>query len=227
MTRMTYRFSFAAALLLAASPLALRASVLTFTLGSATPSFTDGQIVNAPTFNAAVAGNAFPFNGEIGSDTGTTTASNFQASWSYNYGAIAGTISNATLTLAIWDNDAQASGNQVASFTVGGIDLTATLNTAFESHGGANDEYDIYTVTLPSSTFSALAGGTPGLSLNLQGPGLGILGATTTNGAGLDFSTLTITTGTVTVTPEPGTWMLLAAGIAGIAIRRMRPGRRN
>src|SRR5581483_4553334 len=99
MTRTTHRFSFAAALLLAASPLALRASVLTFTLGSATPSFTDGQIITTPTFNTAVAGNASPFNGTIGSET---AGPDFTASWSYNYSPIVGSITSATLTLGIF-----------------------------------------------------------------------------------------------------------------------------
>jgi len=222
MFRAKYGCAKLAALVLVCSPLAVRASTLVFTLGSATPSFTDGQIVSAPTFNAADAGNAAPFNGENGGDA----TSNFAATWAYNYSAIApGTITNATITLALWDADSSATGNQVATFTVGGISVTAALNAALEGHGGANDEYDIYTVTLPSTTFSALASGTPSLTLDLQGPGLSVLGPSTTNGAGLDFSTLTLTTGTVTAAPEPATWGLLFAGITGLVFKRRRAKR--
>jgi len=203
--------------LLACTPLASHATNLTFTLGSATPSFTDGTILGGnpiTTFNTAVAGNAAPFNGYNGTDV---NGPSFSASWAYNYASVGGTISSATITLGLFDADSQASGNQVASFTLGGVDLTSLLNTALEGHGGANSEYDIYTITLPSSTFAALSGGTPGLSLSLQGPGLGAAGLSTTfNGAGLDFSTLSITTGTTSAAPEPGTWALLAAGIAGL-----------
>jgi hypothetical protein len=69
----------------------------------------------------------------------------------------------------------------VASFSLGGIDLAALLNTALEGAGGTSGEYNIYTINLPGTTFAALAAGTPGLSLDLDGPGLGVLGNTDFN----------------------------------------------
>lgn len=210
-------------LLLAASPVALRAGLLTHTLGSAAPSFSDGQTgIAVATYNAAVAGNAAPFNGFIGADGGP----NFSAAWAYSYAAIGDPILSATLTLGVYDHDSSASGDQVSAFSLGGIDLTALLNTAFEGAGGTHGEYNIYTINLPGTTFAALAGGTPGLSLALQAPGLGVLGNTNFNGAGLDFSRLSITTDDGTnqgVIPEPSTWMLLGTGVAALVFgRRLR-----
>jgi len=197
-----------------------RAATLTFTLGSATPSFTDGQTgIGTGTFNTKVAGNAAPFNGFIGSDI---SGPNFSASWTYGYGALTGTITAATLTIGMWDHDFATTGDQVAAFTLSGVDLTAALNTGFNSHGGATGEYDIYTIALPAGTFAALAGGAPALSLSLQGPGLCVLGETTFDGAGLDFSTLTITTQDEAQVPETSTWAAIAAGIAIIGLARIQ-----
>jgi hypothetical protein len=223
MIRVSYRFFLPGALLLACSALTLNASVITSTLGSATPNFTDGQTgIGTATFNAAVAGNAAPFNGFLGSDV---NGPNFSATWTYGYGPISlPTISSATLTIGIYDADSVATGNQVASFLLSGVDLTSLLNTAFEAQQGASGGYNIYTITLPSSTFSALASGAPSFSLSLQN-GQGILGGTPFNGAGLDFSTLAITAGTTTNTPEPATWLMLGAGLGAMVIgRRLRRG---
>jgi hypothetical protein len=200
----------------------LQAASFSFTLGSPTPSFANGQApIGTATYNAAVAGNAAPFNGFIGSDV---TGPDFSASWSYAYAPIVGTMASATLTLGLYDADSAAPGNQVASFTLGGADLTAPLNATLESlnggTGAANAEYDIVTITLPASTFATVAGGSPALNLRLQGPGLGVLGTTPFNGAGLDFSTLTITT--QAAVPEPCSYALAALGIAAIAWLRLR-----
>jgi len=204
----------------------LQAASFSFTLGSPMPSFADGQApIGTATYNAAVAGNAAPFNGFIGSDV---TGPDFSASWFYSYSPIAGAIASATLTLGLYDADSAAPGNQVALFTLSGTDLTALLNTSLESlHGGAgaaNAEYDIVTITLPASTFTTLAGGSPALNLQLQGPGLGVLGTTPFNGAGLDFSTLTINT-TQAAVPEPGACALVALGIAAIGWVKLRSQR--
>ena len=167
------------------------------------------------TWNSDTAGNASPFNGFIGNDA----ISNFSASWTFSYGAISDTIIGATLQLGIYDIDSAAGLNEVASYLEGSVDLTALLNSAANApHSGTgalNKEYDILTVTLPSTTFADLATGTANISLSLQGPGLGTLGngITSFNGAGIDFSTLKITTQTTGPSvPEPGTLTLLPAG---------------
>lgn len=198
-----------------------QAATFTFTSGSSTPSFADGQVpISLTTYNAAVAGNAAPFNGFIGSDV---TGPDFSASWSYAYAPIVGNISSATLTLGLFDVDSGAPGDQAASFTLDGTDVTTSLNTSLESlHGGAGagtGEYDIVTIVLPASTFTNLAAGAPALDLRLQEPGLGVSVPADTpfNGAGLDFSTLTITT--QSAVPEPGACALAAVGITALCMR--------
>ena len=127
----------------------------------------------------------------------------------------------------MWDGDAQAGGNQVGSFTLNGtIDLTAPLNAAFEGHGGATGEYDVYSAAIPASAFASLAGGSAAFSLALSAPGLGVLGNTDFNGAGMDFSTLQLVTSTPVATPEPATWGLLTAGVMLAAMGRRRFCRR-
>jgi hypothetical protein len=88
----------------------------------------------------------------------------------------------------VWDGDSQAGGNQVGSFTLNStVDLTVPLNAAFEGHGGATGEYDVYSATIPANAFVSLAGGSATFNLALAAPGLGVLGSTDFNGAGVDF----------------------------------------
>ncbi len=190
--------------------------------------FTNGSTnARVGTWNADTAGNTAPFNGFIGSDT----SSNFSASWTFDYSAISGTITSATLELGIYDIDSAAALDEVASYTEGSVDLTSLLNSAANALNGGtgarNNEYDLLTITLPSTTFADLATGTVDISLALQGPGLGTLGTTSFNGAGIDISTLIINTQTAPPsTPEPATLTLLPASglviclIAGF--RRLR-----
>ena len=173
--------------------------------------FTDGQTVASGTFNSTNAGEPAPFNAFNGADP---SGPNFSASWTFSYGAIVGTVSSATLQIGLLDGDSAASGNQVASYTIGGIDITALLNTVMEATPGANSKENYYQITLPASTFSLLALGGPTVSLTLQGPGLGVLGETNFNGAALDFSTITINSSdAVGATPLPATLPLFATGL--------------
>jgi hypothetical protein len=198
-------------LLFAGGVIQLHAALITRTLGNPAL-FADGTIVTSGDFYDAVSGQAAPFNDIIGSDV---EGDDFSASWTFSYGAfMASTITDATVTIGIWDHDSQASGNQVLTFMLTGAspqDLTVPLNVAFESHGGANGEFNIYTVVIPSAAFSSLAGGSGTFLLTLQGPGLGILGETPFNGAGLAFSTLDIAT-----VPEPAGMLLVGLGFAAL-----------
>jgi hypothetical protein len=204
--------------MIAVLPVFLGAATLA-TIGSPS-AFTDGANVAPATFLSGVAGQPAPFNAIIGSDG---TGPNFSATFSFNYAPVS--VPSATITIGIWDNDAAAAGNQVASFTEGSVnDLTTPLNTAFEGHGGTNNEYDVYTITLPPAVLPDVNGGTPSFTLTLQGPGIGALGATPFNGAGLAFARLdSVPLATV---PEPGTWAMLLTGIGAITMRRLALRRR-
>jgi len=183
--------------------------------------FTNGSTPTPFDFLAAGSGEPVPFNGV---SSGADNATNFSASWTFaSYGAQP-TILGASLTLGIQDHESAAPGNQVASFTLNGFDLTSAMNTLFEASGGARSEYNVYTLTLPNSVFATLGTGTALFSLALQGPGLGLdfgQGSNTLfNGAALDFSTLRITTTAQPPTnnvPEPATAALLSVALAGFA----------
>ena len=196
------------------------AFAISITLGQ--QDFADGAKPTTAAFLTAGAGEPAPFNGAfIGSDV---TGPNFSANWTFSYAALSN-VTAGNLTLGIYDHDSAATGNQVASFTLNGIDLTSALNTLFESHGGANREYNVYTLTLPSLTFAALATGTATFDLTLQGPGLGILNQTTNNGAALDFSTLGITsqgTQPPSQVPESTTVSLMLAAFPWLIMRRRK-----
>ena len=180
-----------------------------------TQHFTNGTTVGAGTFNTTDSGQPPPFNTFCGVDT----SANCSASWTFTYSNLSGiTLSVATLTLGILDIDSKATGNQVASFTLDGTDdLTSEMNTASEGLNGGtgapNSQYDVLTISIPSTYFADLQSGTATFALTLQGPGLGVLGNTTYNGAGLDFSSLYIDT------PEPTSWAFFLIGLLCVAIK--------
>jgi len=99
----------------------------------------------------------------------------------------------------------------------------------FEAGGGAADaQYNEYTIALGAGLFSDLADGSSLVSLALQGRGLvpdlfgGGFQETSTNGANLIFSTLTIETEDAQTVPEPGSLVLASLGflLLGIIYRR-------
>ncbi len=184
--------------------------------------FTNGSTPGTADFLTAGGNESAPFDGVF---SGADTASNFSTSWTFaSYGSQP-TILGASLTLGIYDHESAAPGNQVAAFTLNGFDLTSAMSTLFEASGGARSEYDVYTLTLPSSVFATLGTGTATFALALQGPGLGLFGETSFNGAALDFSTLRITTTAQPPTnnvPEPATGALLSMALAGFAATRRR-----
>jgi len=188
---------------------------VTVTLGE--QDFADGATPTSGTILAAGAGEPAPFDGVFsGSDA---TGPNFSTSWTFSYAAQPNVL-GASLTLGISDHESSATGSQVASFTLNGIDLTSALDVLLESRGGASRESNVYLLTLPSSTFAALGTGSATFSLSLQEPGLGILGETTFNGAALDFSTLS-----VTPVPEPATGILMSLALLGLGIARRMSAR--
>ena len=199
---------------MAYNPLA-KADVVSQTLGGV--DFADGATVGTGTFNTTNAAQPAPFNAFIGSDV---SGPNFAASWSFSYGAVINTITTATLEIGLLDGDSIATGNQVANYSIGGADLTSLLNTVMEANPGSTGKENYYTITLPNTVFNVLAGGSPTVSLTLQGPGSGVLGNTSFNGTGLDFSTITITT--QSAVPEPSTWAMMILGFAGIGFMAYR-----
>lgn len=191
----------------------------------APPSFGDDTKQTASAYSTAVTGQPAPFNATP-TICGSDTASNCSASWVFNYTVPSGdTIVAATLTLGIWDIDSAASGNQVASYSLDGSDdLTSLLNSASEGlnggTGSANSYYNVLTITIPSSYFTDLNSGAATIALALQGPGLGVLGTTTDNGAGLVYSSLDMEAmGAMGPTPEPSTYLLLLAGLCCFALK--------
>jgi MYXO-CTERM domain-containing protein len=212
--------------LLAASSLVQGATIST-SLGNTTSALVNGAVQSTASVNTAQTGQPAPFTGNCGSDA----SANCSANWTFSYTISSGqTITAATLLLGIWDIDSGAPGNQVASYKLtGGDDLTGLLNTVSEAlnagTGSKNSEYDILSVSIPSTSFAQLAGGTANIVLALQGPGLGVLSPTTNpafNGAKLVFSTLNIDTTEVTTTPEPSYFALVPMALGALAFVRRR-----
>jgi hypothetical protein len=166
-----------------------------------------------------------PFDVPTGADG---SGPSFSASWTFNYAAPAGPVNGGVLLFGLYDGDSAAPGDQVASFTFNGMDLTSELNALFEADPSGQGVETFYSLVLPGSAYAALATGAATFSLSLKGPGLGVLGATNFNGATLDFATLTVSSRDIEPppgVPEPSIWALMVGGfgLAGMGLRRRRP----
>jgi hypothetical protein len=217
-----------AVVLLAASPWAKADIVVS--LGNTNPGFANGSIQNTAHANGAQVGSPPPFNATCG--TSAIANASCMANWTFNYSVGGQVVTGATLTLGIWGIDSSAAHDSVASYVLGGDDLTALLNTAanaVNSGGGSlRNEYDVLSVTIPSTSFALLEGGAATIDLALQGPGLGILPTPPPSiAADLIYSTLDLQTAPNTATPEPSLLPLLLGGLAAIILAsRLRKQRR-
>ncbi len=184
----------------------------------------DGQVLGGAEFNGSR--DPAPFDVLSGRDS----MSNFSVRWSQAYSPITDTITAATLQLGIFDVDGDIEGDQVGSFTLNGIDLTAALNAAVNAKTFTGDsKYGIYDLNLSSGSFADLATGKLDFALTLSGPARNVLGRTNFNAGILDYSRLTVTSGVVTppmqpAVPEPATWAMMLAGFGmmGATLRRHR-----
>ncbi len=198
------------------------ASSIVVSLGNTNPvDLSNAPLVSGTAYGSGVISPNFvaPFSSFCGSEGGATP-SDCDTSWTFTYTVPLGeTITNATLSLGIWDIDSSQAGNQIGLFQVnGGDNLTTTFNTAAEAlnggTGSVNAEYDVFTFAL--SNFGALSGGSATVHLTLIGPGGGILGPLPNNAGAILFSTLNITTqgsAPPPTVPEPSTMLLLATGL--------------
>jgi len=214
------------------------AGATVITLGN--QDFASGSILagGIAEFTAPQGGEPPPFGLFVGGDIPGPTQGNFAGMWTFNLAP--GAITSASIAFGLYDHDSAASGNQLVSFSVDGINLTAALNLLFEAPGiGDQSQYNIFMLTLPAAALTALADGVATFSLSLQGPALctitvvppvsGDCTPNVGNGAGLDFSTLTFNetpTPPPNGAPEPAALALLLTGLAGIALCRRRPGSR-
>jgi hypothetical protein len=209
-------------LALAAFACAAPAAAVILTLGD--QDFTDGSLIAVGTFTSASVGEPSPFTSFQGSDVGQ--GGNFSAVWTFNFAP--GSVTSASITFGSYDHDSAATGSQLASFFVDGIDMTAALNALFETPGvGTQQEVNVFTLALSGAALASLSDGSATFSFSLQGPALcGNSGSTNScaqnvgNGAGLDFSTLNLTQ--AQVVPEPGSLALLGIAAGAFAFSRRR-----
>ena len=175
MINIRHKFLAATLLLALGATQVASAVVVSDSLGNTAPGFNDGDIPDIFQLGAAQGGQLPPFDTSYGTDIALAggTGTNFSKDWTHNYGAIAGSIISASITIGIVDHDSSAAGSQLESFSVGGFDYTSDLGTLFETAGhGEEAEYNVYTVSLGGAAlFTSLANGSALISLALDGPG--------------------------------------------------------
>ena len=206
------------------------AALITSTLGSdpSASGFVDGQILTI--FD--LLGLPTPMTYDTNTN-GSDPIENYDSTWTHSFGAITDTILSAQLTIGIYDHDSASAGNQLGAFGLDGTDFTATLDGLFEGSGGANNEYNVYSIALGAGFFAQLVDGTLAAALALSGPveSPGLLPTFPNqidafNGAQLIFSSLSITTqdagnpGGPDPIPEPGALSLLLAGLGILLAKR-------
>jgi hypothetical protein len=220
------------ALLPAVLSLALCASARAGSVQLGSQDFADGQIL--PCFSACSNGwfsASDPFNRFLGSDPGIPGATSFSGQWSFDLRALPLVeLRSVRLEIGLFDHDSSAPGSQVDLFTSPEFgDLRGLLDSAFEVAGrGEQQAYDVFSIELPLNEViqQRLAeSGTASFALLLKGP-VWIEDQRTrqpvlkqgTNGAGLDFARLTLTS--AATVPEPASLLLLALGCTALAAGR-------
>ena len=181
------------------------ANAITVTLGD--QDFSDGDVINDPrTYNSAQIAEPAPFDSFKGSDF---SGPDFSESWTFNYAADPYVVA-ATIEIGLYDYDCfSVNCNVVSSFTIEGFDFTSALNSLISPDVTESRLYNTFLVDI-SSISQALSDGTAIASLTLQSdPVAGF----DTNGAGLDFSTLTLATAPV---PVPAAVWLFGSGLIGL-----------
>lgn len=175
-------------------------SAITTTLGW--QNFSDGDVISGNTYNAYQYGETGAFNGFIGSDP---SGPSFSESWTFNYAA--GSYTDANIEFALYDYDCfTVNCDVVSTFTVDGFDFTSALNS--QMLPGSSQLYSIFLIDL-SSIASALDDGSATVSLTLQPD---VNSTQNFNGAGLDFSTLTL----ASPVPVPAAIWLFGSGLIGL-----------
>jgi hypothetical protein len=202
------------------------AGIISITLGNGASGLVDGDMPTACDLVCAGGisyGQVPPFDAVRGHEIISDPKN---VNWSFNYGPITDTILSATFSFGIWDHDSSASGSQLDSFALDGMNLTTELDALFESAGGSLDrQFKIYTMNLSTSLFASLADGLFSANLDIGGTGLLTNGLTQVvsespyNAFLLVHSTLNITTQDVvdpeppTDVPEPSTLLLFAVAL--------------
>ncbi|MEM9066099.1 MAG: hypothetical protein AAGB51_11480 [Planctomycetota bacterium] len=167
---------------------------LSITLGDR--DFLDGEFPSGSQVTLASFDDPAPFDGPSGSDK---SESAFEATWTFEFEP-SFTIDSASVRIGISDHDSATTGSQLALFEMDGVDLTSELDLLFETRGGRQLEYNIYTVDLSPSAIHQLVDGSATFTIELAGPNLSSepsFDLLPGNAAALDFSTLTLV-------PAPG-----------------------